>query len=75
MPDEQSEAALTAAFRQTVPSGGSVRDLALLVGLSHQSVHLLMRKAGEERRAGKENGSFSLEAEFDGGDGANRRPR
>ena len=26
-----------------LPSGGSVRDLALLVGLSHQSVHRLMR--------------------------------
>ena len=32
----------------TLPSGGSVRDLALLVGLSHQSVHLLMRKTGKE---------------------------
>jgi hypothetical protein len=30
----------------TLPSGGSVRDLALLVGLSHQSVHRLMRQGG-----------------------------
>jgi hypothetical protein len=30
----------------TLPSGGSVRDVALLVGLSHQRVHQLMQQGG-----------------------------
>jgi hypothetical protein len=30
-----------------LPSGGSVRDVALLVGLSHQRVHQLMQRGGD----------------------------
>jgi hypothetical protein len=28
----------------TLPSGGSVRDLGVLLGLSHQRIHQLMRR-------------------------------
>jgi hypothetical protein len=34
-----------------LPSGGSVRDVALLVGLSYQRVHQLMQQ-GEEHQSG-----------------------
>jgi hypothetical protein len=37
-----------------LPSGGSVRDMALLVGLSHQRVHQLMQQSGEGERLGDE---------------------
>jgi hypothetical protein len=36
----------------TLPSGGSVRDVALLVGLSHQRVHQLMQQGSDSERPG-----------------------
>lgn len=35
-----------------LPSSGSVRDVALLVGLSHQRVHQLMQQGGDSEPSG-----------------------
>jgi hypothetical protein len=39
-----------------LPSGGSLRDVALLVGLSYQRVHQLMRQGGAQQGEERQHG-------------------